>query len=105
MHWSRVPSAVTSKSYSRTDPSLGNLRRRTFLAAMGLGIGASLAMKMARLAGAAPGPRPTRLFIMFIPHGLPLEHFDPTTTNGDFSLTGRSMLGLAPLVPYQNQVT
>jgi uncharacterized protein DUF1552 len=72
---------------------------------MGLGIGASLAMKMARLAGAAPGPRPTRLFIMFIPHGLPLEHFDPTTTNGDFSLTGRSMLGLAPLVPYQNQVT
>jgi Protein of unknown function (DUF1552) len=85
--------------------SLRKLQRRTFLAAMGLGIGAPLAMKMARLAGAAPIARPTRLFIMFIPHGLPLEHFDPTTPGGDFSLTGKSMFGLAPLMPYQNQVT
>jgi hypothetical protein len=85
--------------------SLRKLRRRTFLAALGLGIGAPLAMKMARLAGAAPGARPTRLFIMFLPHGLPLEHFDPVTPSGDFSLTGKSMLGLAPLMPYQQQVT
>jgi hypothetical protein len=85
--------------------SLRKLQRRTFLAAMGLGIGAPLAMKMARLAGAAPAGRPTRLFIMFIPHGFPLEHFDPTTPSGDFSLTGKSMFGLAPLVPYQQQVT
>jgi hypothetical protein len=85
--------------------SLRKLRRRTFLAAMGLGIGAPLAMKMARLAGAAPAGRPTRLFILFIPHGFPLEHFDPTTPAGDFSLTGRSMLGLAPLQKYQQQIT
>jgi hypothetical protein len=72
---------------------------------MGLGIGAPLAMKMARLAGAGPTARPTRLFIMYIPHGFPLDHFDPTTPSGDFSLTGKSMYGLAPLVPYQSQVT
>src|SRR6185436_14703320 len=90
---------------ARMSSSLRKLRRRTFLAAMGLGIGAPLAMKMARLAGAAPGPRLTRLFILFIPHGLPLEHFDPTTPAGAFSLTGKSMLGLAPLVPYQQSVT
>jgi hypothetical protein len=85
--------------------SLRKLRRRTFLAAMGLGIGAPLAMKMARLAGAAPAGRPTRLLIIFIPHGFPLEHFDPTSPSGDFSLTGKSMLGLAPLMPYQQSVT
>jgi hypothetical protein len=32
---------------------------------------------MSRLAGAAPAARPTRLFIMYIPHGMPDEHFDP----------------------------
>jgi hypothetical protein len=85
--------------------SLRKLRRRTFLAAMGLGLGAPVAMKLAKMAGAAPSPRPTRLFIFFLPHGLPLEHFDPTTPSGDFSLTGRSMLGLAPLVPFQQSVT
>src|SRR5579859_6203268 len=85
--------------------ALQKLKRRTFLAALGLGIGAPLAMKMARLAGAAPGARPKRLFIMFIPHGLPLEHFDPVTDGGTFSLTAKSMYGLAPLMPYQDQVT
>lgn len=85
--------------------SLHRLRRRTFLAALGLGIGAPLATKMAKIAGAAPGPRPTRLFIMFLPHGLPLEHFDPVTATGDFSLTAKGQLGLAPLTPFQQQVT
>src|SRR5215468_8589706 len=85
--------------------SLRKLRRRTFLAALGLGIGAPLALKMAKLAGAAPGARPTRLFILYIPHGFPLEHFDPVTDSGTFSLMAKSMYGLAPLMPYQGQVT
>jgi len=85
--------------------SLSKLRRRTFLSAVGLGIAAPLAMKMARLAGAAPGPRPTRLFIMFIPHGFPVEHFDPTTGNGDFNLKAKGIGGLAALEPYQKYVT
>jgi len=85
--------------------SLHRLRRRTFLTALGLGIAAPVAMKLARLAGAAPGPRPTRLFIMFIPHGFPLEHFDPTTGNGDFNLSAKGIGGLSPLAPYQQHVT
>jgi len=85
--------------------SLAQLRRRTFLAALGLGIGAPFAAKMARMAGAAPGPRPTRLFIMYIPHGFPIEHFDPMTANGDFNLSANGIGGLAPLAPYQKYVT
>src|SRR5882757_7905405 len=84
---------------------LDKLRRRTFLSALGLGIATPLAMKMARLAGAAPGPRPTRLFILFVPHGFPVEHFDPTTGNGDFNLKAKGIGGLAALEPYQKYVT
>src|SRR5258708_5445463 len=85
--------------------SLRKLRRRTFLAALGLGIGVPLATKMARLAGAAPGPRPPRLLTIFIPHGFPVEHFDPTTGNGDFNLNANGIGGLSPLAPYQQLVT
>jgi hypothetical protein len=84
---------------------LDKLRRRTFLSALGLGIATPLAMKMARLAGAAPGPRPTRLFILFVPHGFPVEHFDPTTGGGDFNLKAKGIGGLSPLEPYQQYVT
>ena len=60
--------------------SLRLLRRRTFVKALSLGVAAPLALRMSRLAGAAAGARPTRLFIMYIPHGMPDEHFDPGTS-------------------------
>jgi|SRR6266540_1485340 len=81
------------------------LQRRTFLAALGLGLSASLALKMARLAVADTGTRPKRLFILFIPHGFPLEHFDPVTGNGDFALNANGIGGLTPLEPYKPYVT
>jgi hypothetical protein len=84
---------------------LHKLHRRTFLTALGLGISAPLALRMSRLAIAAPGPRPTRLFILFVPHGIPLEHFDPLTDGGEFNLMAKGIGGLSPLEPYKQYVT
>lgn len=46
------------------------IRRRTFL----VGGAVSLGLGLARIGGAAPGTRPTRLLIYYIPHGQPIEH-------------------------------
>lgn len=77
------------------------LMRRTFLTALGLGIAAPLAARMSRLAVAAPGDRPKRLFIFYIPHGMPPEHVQPYG-EGDAFLQGSTVL--APLAPYRSRV-
>lgn len=77
------------------------LQRRTFLAAVGLGISAPLALKMSKMAVAAPGDRPSRLFIFFLPHGVPVEHYEPTDI-GNLEV-GEGIL--APLQPYQKYLT
>lgn len=72
--------------------------RRTFLKAVGLGVAAPLAYKMSRLAVAQTDARPTRLFIMYLPHGAPIEHYDP----GDgFNLDASGVGILSPLEPYK----
>ncbi|MEM7151735.1 MAG: DUF1552 domain-containing protein [Myxococcota bacterium] len=76
------------------------LRRRTFLKALGIGIAAPLAYKMASIADAAPGDGLTRLFIFYIPHGWPIEHVEPVT-NGDLSASNV----LSPLQPFADRVT
>lgn len=76
------------------------LRRRTFLTALGLGIAAPLAHRIASIADAAPAAAPVRLFIFYIPHGWPIEHVEPLT-GGD--LSGSNVLG--PLAPYADRTT
>ena len=84
--------------------ALGRLRRRTFLSAIGLGIAAPLALKMSRLAGAAPSARPVRLFTFYVPHGMPLEHFEPMGSGPDMNLAGSGVGVLSPLTPYKKYV-
>ena len=76
------------------------LRRRTLLKALGLGIAAPLAYRMARRADAAPGDRIVRMFIFYVPHGWPVEHVEPLQ-GGD--LSGSNVLG--PLQPFASRVT
>jgi hypothetical protein len=71
------------------------------LGALGLGLSLPLAYSSARLAVAQAATRPRRLFLMYLPHGAPVEHFEPV--NGDFDLGGTGVLG--PLAKYQAQVT
>jgi hypothetical protein len=81
------------------------LARRVFLGALGLGLSLPLAASSARLAIAQSTPRPRRLFLYYLPHGAPVEHFDPAESGGSFDLDlgGTGVLG--PLVPYQKQVS
>ena len=69
-----------------------------------MGITAPLAMQMSRLAGAAPSARPTRLFIFYVPHGIPLEHYEPLGTGADLDLAGSGIGILSPFTPYKNNV-
>lgn len=81
------------------------LARRVFLGALGLGLSLPLATRSARLAVAQAAPRPRRLFLFYLPHGVPVEHFDPADVGGasDFDLAGRGVLGA--LAPYQSQIS
>ena len=88
----------------RDSRSLGRLQRRTFLRAIGLGIAAPLALQMSRLAGAAPSARPTRLFIYYMPHGMPMEHFEPAGSGADLNLAASGVGVLSPLTPYKQYV-
>jgi hypothetical protein len=104
------------------------LRRRTFMKAVGMGLSAPLALHFARMATAAPGARPKRLLIYFMPHGVPNEHMDmaPYLTvggefadfganpdaplpgvhvNPDYTFETRTGLNLlSPLEPYRNMM-
>lgn len=77
------------------------LQRRTFLKAVGLGVAAPLAYKMSRLAVAQSGTRPTRMFLMFLPHGVPNEHYE-VGDGMDFAMSGEGIL--TPLEPYRSHV-
>ncbi len=80
------------------------LQRRTFLAALGLGIAAPLALRMSRLALAQSGPRPVRLLVLYVPHGCPAEHFDPVTSGGAFDLMANGVGGWSVFEPYRTSL-
>jgi hypothetical protein len=87
---------------SRHEAQRLRLQRRTFLKAIGLGIGAPLAFKMSKLAVAAPEGPPTRLFIFYLPHGAPTEHFE---TGDTLAFPGPGVGMLEPFAPYQDYFT
>jgi len=71
---------------------------------LGLGLCGPLAYRMAQLADAAPSARPVRLFIYYVPHGLPVEHVEPLSAATDGSFLNESLI-LDPFVPYADKVT
>jgi len=73
------------------------LGRRVFLKALGLGVAAPLAMQMGRLAMAEPNGTPVRLCIIYVPNGVPVEHYE---TSG--SATGSYVL--EPLAAYDSWI-
>lgn len=83
----------------------GDVRRRIILAGLGLGLGAPLALRSARVAKAQAAPRPPRLFILFIPHGVPWEHFDPVGRSGELDFAANGIGGFSPLEPYKSSVS
>ncbi len=87
---------------SRHAAASSRLHRRTFLKALGLGLSSPLAAKMAGLAIAAVPTRPTRALIFYLPHGMPIEHWDV----GDDLDLSRSGVGIfSPLSPYNQYLS
>lgn len=74
--------------------SEAKLQRRTFMRALGLGLSAPLALHFSKMVSAAPGPRPKRLLIYYMPHGVPNEHMDMQpylTAGGEFADFGQNV--------------
>ncbi|WP_437569978.1 DUF1552 domain-containing protein [Sorangium sp. So ce542] len=89
-----------AKKHQKSDLALG---RRVFLKALGAGIAAPLAFRMSSLALAEPSAAPVRLFIYFVPHGMPMEYAEPYGSPGADFLKGSTVLSaLAPFGKYVN---
>ena len=91
-------------SASRASQRLG---RRMFLKALALGLSVPLAAKLARMATAATNPAPKRFFLLYMPHGIPPEHYNPqvsASSNTDFALDKTNVSILGPLEPYKQYV-
>jgi hypothetical protein len=95
------------RSHLKLERAKSVLERRLFLKAMGLGLAAPVALKLAHSATAAPAGAPKRFLVMYIPHGVPEEHFNPRMSGSDptqfaLDMTNESILG--PLEPYKKWV-
>jgi hypothetical protein len=82
------------------------IRRRLFLKALALGLSAPVAAKLASMATAAPSGPMKRFMVMYVPHGIAAEHFNPKMgadgVSFDLDQTNESILG--PLQPYKQWV-
>ena len=99
----------------RSEPSRAAkaVNRRMFLKAMALGMSVPAALRLARMATAQTAKPPKRLFVMYIPHGAPPEHFNPKVANQnplvqanytEFDLDQTNVSILGPLQPYKQYV-
>ena len=82
------------------------LERRLFLKALALGFAAPFAFKLARTATAQTTAAPKRLFVLFLPHGVPPEHYNPRVGSSptDFALDQTNVSILGPLEQYKQYV-
>jgi hypothetical protein len=83
------------------------LGRRVFLKALAVGLSIPVATKLARIATAAPTAAPKRFFLLYMPHGVPPEHYNPqvsASSNMDFALDKTNVSILGPLEPYKTYV-
>jgi hypothetical protein len=94
-------------SNTRLARATRGVERRVFLKALALGLSLPVALKMAKLA-VADGTGPLkRLMVLFLPHGMAPEHYNPKVNASnplDFALdqTNESILG--PLEAYKQYV-
>jgi hypothetical protein len=78
-----------------------------FLKALALGLSVPLALKLARVASAAPTAAPKRFLLLYVPHGVPGEHYFPQVNDADptsFTLNQSNVSILGPLEKYKASV-
>jgi Protein of unknown function (DUF1552) len=85
----------------------GRMQRRLFLKALALGLTLPAAARLARTATAATSAAPKRFFLMYMPHGVPVEHYNPQVSDTDrtnFALDKTNLSILGPLQKYHEYV-
>lgn len=78
-----------------------------FLKALALGLTVPVAARLARTASAAPATAPKRFFLMYMPHGIAPEHYNPQVSDSDrtsFALDQTNVSILSPLQKYNSYV-
>lgn len=78
-----------------------------FLRALALGLALPAALRLARTASADTVPAPKRFFLFYMPHGVPVEHYNPRVSDSDrsnFALNETNLSILGPLQKYQSYV-
>ncbi len=75
-----------------------------FLGALGLGLTASAAARLSRVALAQSTPAPKRFMLFYMPHGAPPEHFAPQVMASDPTNFALDQSGVSILGPLQAQL-
>src|SRR6266700_1501222 len=87
--------------------AIKGIKRRMFLKAIGAGLAAPAAFRLARVATAATGVAPKRFVVLYMPHGVAPEHYAPRVSVSDptsFALDQTNVSILGPLEPYKSYV-
>ena len=83
------------------------VQRRIFLQALALGLALPAALRLSHTATAQSAAPPKRFFLFYMPHGVPVEHYNPRVSEGDrsdFSLDQTNLSILSVLQKYRSQV-
>jgi hypothetical protein len=74
------------------------------LRALGLGLPLAAAARISSVALAQAGARPTRFLLLYVPHGVPPEHFRPQVMAADGSAFSLSQSGVSILGPLEEKL-
>jgi Protein of unknown function (DUF1552) len=83
------------------------IKRRVFLQSIAVGLSVPAALRLARVATAAPTTAPKRFFLFYMPHGVAPEHYNPRVSASDatsFALDQTNVSILVPLEAYKQYV-
>jgi hypothetical protein len=75
-----------------------------FLRALGLGLTASAAARISSVALAQASAAPQRFMLLYLPHGVPPEHFRPQVSGSDSTEFALDQSGVSILGPLQEQL-
>lgn len=95
------------RSNTRLNRTRRTLERRLFLKALGLGVSLPIAAELGRLATAGAAGAQKRMLVVFMPHGIAPEHYNPRVNESDptnFALDDTNVSILGPLQPYKEYV-
>lgn len=93
--------------HTRLARAAQRVERRVFLKALGLGVSLPVAARLGQLATAQATGAQKRMMVLFLPHGIAPEHYNPKvneSNRSDFALDQTNASTLAPLEPYKKYV-